>query len=163
MQTDVRIKRDIEQMFVYNDVEKLDRSIGGKAVVAVTGRAPGEQIFRRDLRLIEGYSNFPNPSQAKVLASLRTVLIFGSISILILLSYSLGVSLTFSTAHSNPNYGRAAGAAAVTYTVKSGDSARSIASMIGSNPSQSDSIAREIEAVEGNGPLVPGTVLHIIK
>lgn len=132
-------------------------------MVAVTGSGTSGQVFRRDLRLVEGYGKFQKSKNDRVLVLLRNVLIFGTMLILALLSYSLGVGMRASSPQSNGIDGNAGTGGVVTYTVKVGDSVPSIAGRIASSPSQFGVISKEISAVEGNGQLIPGTVLHIVK
>ncbi len=165
MQTNVRRRGRDEQMFVYYESrEAVESGIGGEPMVAVQNDWPNRGNRPQRLRLYDGVGGGHRTNGYKgypVIRALRNVIISGTILLLLLSAYSVGASI--SSGHSNgattthPLYR----SSYLSYTVRPGDSAWSVASEIASNPSQVPAIVKTITTLEGGTLLVPGTVLHI--
>ncbi len=165
MQTNVRRKWRDEQMFVYYESrEAVDGGIGGEPMVAVLNDGLDRGNGPHRLRLFDGvgggcrtngYKGYP------VIKALRNVIISGTALILLLSAYSVGASISSSRSNPATTANSQVRASYLSYTVKPGDSAWSIASEIASNPSQVPAIVNAITTLDGGTVLVPGTVLHI--
>lgn len=152
-------------MFVYYESrEAVENGIGGEAMVAVRNDWPDRGHGPRKLQLFDGVRGGSRTNGYKgypVIKALRNVIIAGTVMVLLLSAYSVGASISSSRSNSAATGHSLQRTSYLSYTVKPGDSAWSIAAEIASNPSQVPSIAKTITTLEGGTVLVPGTVLNI--
>lgn len=164
MQTNVRVNGGDEQVFDYDrENGTVLNWIGEEPVSAVQGTLLERQYDPKSLRVVcgdQGGSRHHEHSGRSVLKSLRIVVILGMITILLLGAYSVGVSNSSSRARLSAD-NSLSGGSYLSYTVKPGDSAWSIASAIAAKPSLVPSVASEIIYLEGSSTLLPGTVLNL--
>ncbi len=152
-------------MFVYYESgEVVESGLGGVPMVAVQndwldgGNGPHKlQLFDG----VKGGYRANGDHGYPVIRALRNVIILGTVLILLLSAYSVGASISSGHSYSATTGQSLRRTSYLSYTVKPGDSAWSIASEIASNPSQVPSIAKAITTLEGGRLLVPGTVLNI--
>ncbi len=161
MQTKVRKTVRNEQMFVYNYLGGTD-TMGGRPVVALQGAELKEQNGPGRLHVVYGTGNRDRRrGGSSVLNVLRNVIIGGVISIMLLCAYSVGVSMSAGSPAKTSSASSLPSGWSVSYTVRPGDSAWSIASNVAPSPAQVPFIAREIASSEQGSILLPGTVLNL--
>lgn len=165
MQTNVRKRRVNEQVFVYDGCRTKGQSgIGGEALVAIQDVSTGRQYGPRTLSLVDGRGARKKRRAYRghrVINLLRNIVIAGTVSIMLLAAYSIGMSSTSRPSAKSSSESSSRTAPYVRYTVKPGDSVWSIASRVAATPAQVPSIAKEIISLEGSTVLLPGTVLNI--
>ena len=161
MQTKVRETARNEQMFVYNSLRVTD-TMGGRPVVALQGVELKQQNGPGRLHIVYGTgSRDRRRGGPSVLGVLRNVIIGGVISIMLLCAYSVGVSISAGSPAKTSSVTSLPSGWFVSYTVRPGDSAWSIASKVAPSPVQVPLIAGEITSSEQGSILLPGTVLHL--
>ncbi|TAN29528.1 MAG: hypothetical protein EPN30_02380 [Actinomycetota bacterium] len=159
MQTNVRETVIDEHMFVYNNESVRDET-GGRPVAALQGAVLKRQDSPERLQVVYGTGSRGRiRGGPSVLNALRNTIILGVISVLVLCAYSIGVSMSHSSLKT-PSAGSLPHGWSVSYTVRPGDSAWSIASKVAPSPSEVPFIAREIFSEQGF-VLLPGTVLNL--
>ena len=152
-------------MFVYNGGKATAQSwIGGEALVAIQDVSTRRQCGPGALSLVDG----GDAGKARrlyqghrVINLLRNIVIAGTVSIMLLVAYSIGISSTSRPSTKNVSQIGSRTAPYLIYTVKPGDSVWSIASRVAATQAQVPYIANEIASLEGGAVLQPGTVLNI--
>ncbi len=152
-------------MFVYNGGKATAQSwIGGEALVAIQDVSTRRQCGPGALSLVDGGDAVKARrlyQGHRVINLLRNIVIAGTVSIMLLVAYSIGISSTSRPSTKNVSQISSRTAPYLIYTVKPGDSVWSIASRVAATPAQVPYIAKEIASLEGGAVLQPGTVLNI--
>ncbi|MDA8269814.1 MAG: LysM domain-containing protein [Actinomycetota bacterium] len=133
-------------------------------MVAIQDVSTGRQRGPRMLSLVDGSGGRTARRVCRghgVINVLRSIVIAGTVSIMLLVAYSIGMSSTSRPSTKSLSEISSRTAPYLSYIVKPGDSVWSIASRVAATPAEVPYIAKEITSLEGGAVLQPGTVLNI--